>query len=124
MWENYGYPDLLPIPGPTLAVVLATLYVLSLACLSIGWRTRTSAIIATVLTADLGMLDTIGTLTKYTCIATHVLLLLSVSECGVAVVRRRVVEPVAIALAVGGRWRLPALGPCGRAAPAHLSLRA
>lgn len=82
LWDNYGYPGLLPIPGASVAIVLTTLYLISLVSLSLGWMTRTSALTALVLTAYLGMLDTIGTLTKYTAVASHVLLLLSVSPCG------------------------------------------
>lgn len=82
LWESFQYPGLLPIPSGPLAVALATLWVLSLTTLSIGWMSRTSAAISMVLTAYLGMLDLLSTLTKFTCIATHLLLLLSLSHCG------------------------------------------
>jgi hypothetical protein len=82
LWESFGFPDLLPIPSGPLAVALCTLLACSLVTLSIGWMSRTSAAIAGVLTAYLGMLDMLGSLTKYTCIATHVLLLLAVSPSG------------------------------------------
>jgi hypothetical protein len=82
LWESFGYPGLLPVPSASVAVAMATLYVLSLTTLSIGWMSRTSALLSMVLGAYLGMLDMIGTLTKFTCIATHLMLLLSVSQCG------------------------------------------
>ncbi|MFV0444170.1 MAG: HTTM domain-containing protein [Planctomycetaceae bacterium] len=82
LWENFGYPEMLPIPGAAAAVALTTLYVVTLATLCLGWMTRTSAFLAAVLTAYLSMLDTTGTITKFTVICTHVLLLLSLSACG------------------------------------------
>jgi hypothetical protein len=82
LWNNYGYPGLLPIPSPAVAIALYTLLGCALLSLMVGWMSRTSALIACVLTAYFGMLDTISTLTKFTCIATHVLLLLSLSGCG------------------------------------------
>jgi hypothetical protein len=82
LWESFGFPGLLPIPSGPLAVALCTLLGWSLAALAVGWMSRTSAAIAALLTAYLGMLDMLGSLTKYTCIATHVLLLLAMSPCG------------------------------------------
>ena len=82
LWENFGAPGWLPIPGATLAIALATMNIVALVSLCCGWRSRTSAAIATVLTAYLGLLDSIGTMTKYTCVATHMLLILSLSPCG------------------------------------------
>lgn len=82
LWDSFGYPGLLPIPSGSTAVALMTLLGCSLVTLVIGWRTRTSAAIAAALTVYLGMLDMLSTLTKYTCIAAHALLLLSLSPAG------------------------------------------
>jgi hypothetical protein len=82
LWDSYGYPGLLPIPSAPIAVACATLYVMSLVTLSVGWMSRTSAAVAMVLTAYLGMLDTLSSLTKFHSISTHFLLLLALSPCG------------------------------------------
>lgn len=79
---NYGYMDLIPVPNGTMAVALASLLVLTLITSSVGWCTRLSLIAATVLYTWLNVLDCLGTLTKYSVIASHGLLLLSLSPCG------------------------------------------
>ncbi|MCA9054543.1 MAG: HTTM domain-containing protein, partial [Planctomycetaceae bacterium] len=48
----------------------------------VGWKTRFSSLAAMVLVAYIGLLDSIGTLTKYTCVSTHIFLLLALSPCG------------------------------------------
>lgn len=82
LWFSYGYPDLLPIPSATVAVVFNTLLLLTLITTSIGWMSRVSAATACALFAYINLLDSISTMTKYSCIGTHVLLLLAVSNCG------------------------------------------
>jgi hypothetical protein len=82
MWESYGMDGLLPVPGAELAVALYTALLFFLLAASLGWLTRLSLITATVLYAWFSMLDSVGTLTKYNCIATHALFLLSLSHCG------------------------------------------
>ncbi len=82
IWNNYGQPDFLPIPTAPVAAGLYALLILSLITSSIGWRARTSLMISGVLLSYFGMLDLIGTMTKFTVIATHVLVLLSFSACG------------------------------------------
>lgn len=79
---NYGYPDLIPVPSGTVAVAAASLLVLTLVTSSLGWCTRLSLIIATVLYVWLNLLDCLGTLTKYSVIACHGMFLLSLSRCG------------------------------------------
>jgi hypothetical protein len=82
LWIGFGYRDMLPeLPG-TLAVALFSILILSLVASSIGWRTRTSLILATVLYTYFNLFDAVSTMTKYSVIASHVLLLLSVSKCG------------------------------------------
>ena len=79
---NYGLPDLVPVPNGTVAVAAASLLVLTLVTSSLGWCTRVSLIIATFLYTWLNLLDCIGTLTKYSVIASHGLFLLTLSRCG------------------------------------------
>ncbi len=82
IWNNYGQPDFLPIPTAHVAAGLYALLILALVSSILGWRTRLSLLIAGVLTAYFGMVDLISTMTKYTVVATHALLLLSLSDSG------------------------------------------
>ena len=63
-------------------VVLHSLLLFALAAVLVGWKTRTSLLIAFVLSAWFGLLDSPGTFKKYTVIGIHLMLLLSFSECG------------------------------------------
>lgn len=78
---NYGFDDFLPVPGGTIAVGMTTALVFSLVCASIGWCGRLALIISTALYTWLTLLDCLATMTKYTVIASHILLLLSLSPC-------------------------------------------
>ena len=80
--NNYGYFNMLPVPSGTVAVILMTLLVVLLVTTMIGWRTRISVIGCLVIYTHLNMLDCLSTFTKYSVIASHVLLLLSFSHCG------------------------------------------
>lgn len=79
---GYGYADFLPEFSGEVAVALHSLLVFALCAIFVGWRTRIALIIALVLYPYFSLLDSISTLTKYTVITTHLLLLLSCSECG------------------------------------------
>lgn len=79
---NYGYANFLPTPSGVVAVALASVLLLTLISASIGWCTRVSLVLATVLYTYLTLLDCLGTMTKYTVIASHGLLLLTMSDCG------------------------------------------
>ncbi|MEM7810311.1 MAG: HTTM domain-containing protein [Planctomycetota bacterium] len=82
LYINYGFPSPVPeFPG-AVAVALFTLFLATLLTTAAGWMTRLSASIAFALSVYFGLLDMIGTLSKFTVIATHALLLLSVSESG------------------------------------------
>lgn len=81
-WVGYGHTDLLPILPASGAVALKTALVFLLVCSSIGWRTRFSLIASAALYSYFGLVDGIGTLTKYTVLGTHVLLILGCSGCG------------------------------------------
>jgi hypothetical protein len=82
IWNSYGQPDFLPIPSSPVAAGLYAVLIGALLCSSLGWRTRTSLLIAAVLNAYFGMIDMISTMTKYTVVATHILTLMSLSGCG------------------------------------------
>ncbi len=82
IWNNYGQPDFLPIPTAPVAAGLYALLILALISASVGWRTRTSLLISGLLIPYFGMVDLIGTMTKFVVIATHAILLLSLSDCG------------------------------------------
>lgn len=81
--DNFGYLHFLPeFPG-SVAVALFTAMTFLLVTSSIGWCTRFSLLASTVLYAYFGLMDCMSTITKYTVIATHLLLLLGLSDCGV-----------------------------------------
>lgn len=82
LWVAYGSPALLPdLPAPV-AVGLFSLLVFCLITTSLGWKTRLSLVVVTVLYPAFGLLDMVSTLTKYTVLASHALLLLTLSGCG------------------------------------------
>ena len=82
MFELFGHGSVLPVLPPNLAVPLYSLLLLSLISAVIGFRTRLSLCVATVLYIYFNFLDGVGTMTKYSVIASHLLLLLSISNCG------------------------------------------
>jgi hypothetical protein len=82
MAHNYGYFDMMPTPSGTVAVLLASILAFSLLTTCIGWCTRASLIISTVLFTYLNLLDSMGSLTKYSAIAVHALFILTLSHCG------------------------------------------
>jgi hypothetical protein len=79
---NFGYPDWLPVFPGSLAVALHTSLAIFMVMAAIGWCTRFSLLATTVLYFYFCMLDCLSTGSKYTVIATHLLLLLSLSNCG------------------------------------------
>lgn len=82
LWNNYGFTNPFPeLPGSA-AVALFTLLLAALVTSSLGWMTRTSLAIASALYFYFTTLDSTATITKYTVIASHVLPLLAVSNCG------------------------------------------
>jgi hypothetical protein len=80
--DNYGYYEFVPVPSGTLAVALATLLVFTLVTSSLGWCTRLSLFVSLILYVYLNLLDCLSTLTKYSAIAAHGMLILSLSNCG------------------------------------------
>ncbi|MBW3542604.1 MAG: HTTM domain-containing protein [Planctomycetes bacterium] len=82
LWILYGYARLLPVPPAWLAVPLSGLLIFCLIASSLGWCTRFSLAAATALYTWFNLVDAISTMTKYSVIASHVLLLLTLSRCG------------------------------------------
>ena len=80
--QNFGYPGLLPEFSGPVAVGLFSILALLLATSSIGWCTRFSLLASTGLYFYFTMLDCLSTVSKYTVISTHLLLLLGLSHCG------------------------------------------
>lgn len=79
---GYGYANFLPEFSGEIAVALHTILLFAMVCTCIGWMTRPSLLISLVIYTYLSLLDAISTMTKYSVITTHLLLLLSCSECG------------------------------------------
>jgi hypothetical protein len=79
---GYGYPHMVPILDGTTTVALFSLLTLTLFTISIGYCTRLSLIVCSVLYLFFNNLDAISTMTKYSVITQHVLLLLACSNCG------------------------------------------
>ena len=86
IWVSYGITDWLPLFSGGTVVAMMTLMMILLITLSFGWCTRISAIGATVLFTYLSMTDSVSTLSKYSVISFHVLLLLSISKLRVCLV--------------------------------------
>jgi hypothetical protein len=80
--DGYGYMGLLPVCSGPVTVALFSVLIFALVSMSVGWMSRTSTIVSGVLFTYFTMLDCVSTMTKYTVIMTHVLVLLSLSECG------------------------------------------
>lgn len=84
LWEAYGVANMLPIPSPTWAMALYCAMVFCLITSCIGWKTRFSLFALVLLYPYFSVLDTLSTVTKFRAVATHLLLLLAVSDCGAA----------------------------------------
>ena len=80
--EAYGQENLLPILSPSLAIAAYTALVFFLITTCLGWRTRTSLFCVAVLYPYFGLLDSLGTITKYIVIGAHLFFLLGLSGCG------------------------------------------
>ena len=82
LWIQYGYAHLLPEFSGSVVVALYSLLLLCLVTSAIGFLTRVSLACAFVLYTYFNLVDSVSTMTKYSVIASHVLLLLSLSQCG------------------------------------------
>lgn len=82
IWMSYGVPDWLPLFSGGTVVAMMTVLMFLLMTLSVGWCTRFSAIGVTLLFTYISSTDSISTMSKSSVINSHVLLLLSLSNCG------------------------------------------
>jgi hypothetical protein len=82
IWTIYGHAPLFPLPSGELAVAIHSVTILALICACLGWCTRLSLIISTFGYVYLNSLDTLGTINKYSVIASHLIFVLCFSECG------------------------------------------
>lgn len=82
IFELFGEGPVLFVFPPSIAIPLYGILLFSMTCSVIGYRTRWSLAIATVLYGYFNPLDAISTFTKYSVIATHMLLLLTLSNAG------------------------------------------
>ncbi len=78
----YGIPNMLPMFSGEVIVVFHSVLILALIASSVGWCTRLSLAISTVLYIYLNLMDAVSTITKYSVIASHVMLILTLSQCG------------------------------------------
>lgn len=79
---GFGFGELFPMFGGTIVTALCTVLMFSLFTAMIGWKTRTSLIVSNLLFIYFCNIDYVTTMTKYSVIATHILLLLTFSNCG------------------------------------------
>jgi len=82
LFELFGNGSVLPVFSPEVAVPLYGIMLLCLLMASVGFRTRLSLLVATPLYVYFNLTDAIGTMTKYSVIGTHLLILLTVSQAG------------------------------------------
>ncbi|MDB5339252.1 MAG: hypothetical protein JWN70_4871, partial [Planctomycetaceae bacterium] len=82
LMENFHHTNLIPPVGPFLTACLASLLVAFLVTACIGWQTRVSLLGAFLIHTYFACNDMATSMTKFTVIETHMLLLLAVSECG------------------------------------------
>lgn len=80
--DNFGFYNWLPEFSGMVAVALYTVFLLLLVTACIGWCTRFSLLALAPLYGYFGLLDCMSTVTKYSVISVHLLLLLGVSSCG------------------------------------------
>lgn len=80
--ENYGHANFLPLFSGEIVVALGTALILLELAMLAGWCTRLATIGTLLLYTYFSLTDCISTATKYTVIASHILLIMSFSECG------------------------------------------
>lgn len=82
LFEFYGWDNPLPVMVPQLAAACYGLMIFAMACAIVGWQTRLSFCVGVPLYIYFNLLDTVGTMTKYSVIASHLLVLLALSRSG------------------------------------------
>lgn len=81
LFELFGQGQPLPVLPPSFAVALYGIMIFVLVCGVFGFKTRLAFLIGGPLYAYFNLLDAVGTMTKYSVIASHIFLILAVSEC-------------------------------------------
>jgi hypothetical protein len=81
MFELFGQGTPLPVLPPSFAIAIYGIMIFALICGVFGFRTRLAFLIGAPLYTYFNLLDAVSTMTKYSVIAAHVLLILAVSEC-------------------------------------------
>lgn len=79
---GYGYLDFMPEFSAPVIMAMISILIFTLVTAGLGFCTRISLIVAGVLHTYFSLIDCVSTMTKYTVIATHMFLILSVSHCG------------------------------------------
>jgi hypothetical protein len=92
--ELFGQGTVFPELPASFAAALYGIMIFALICGVFGFRTRLAFAIGTPLYMYFNLLDAVSTMTKYSVIASHILLILTVSNCGAvwsidAILRRR-----------------------------------
>lgn len=103
LYELFGQVNPLPPAPPQVAAALYGILMISMFSAVVGWKTRWSFLIATPLYIYFNLLDAVGTMTKYSVIASHVLIMLTLSNCGAvwsvdSILRRRELGAAATAV--------------------------
>ena len=80
--SNFGIPDMLPEFSAPVAVGLFTALAVLLVTSAIGWCTRLSLLGSCLLYFYFCYMDCLSTVTKYSVISQHIMLLLAMSNCG------------------------------------------
>jgi hypothetical protein len=80
--ELFGQGTPLPELPASFAAAIYGIMIFSLICAVFGFRTRMALMIGTPLYIYFNMLDSVSTMTKYSVIASHVLVVLTLSQCG------------------------------------------
>ena len=81
LFELFGQGQPLPVLPPSFAVALYGIMIFAMICGVFGFRTRLAFLIGAPLYTYFNLLDAVSTMTKYSVIAAHILLILAVSEC-------------------------------------------
>jgi len=82
LFQIYGEGSPLPELPASFAAALYGLMIFALICGVFGFRTRLALMIGTPLYIYFNLLDCAGTMTKYSVMAAHMLVILSLSHCG------------------------------------------
>jgi Vitamin K-dependent gamma-carboxylase len=82
IWNVYAHAPLFPEPSGEAAVAIHSVLILALMTSCLGWCTRFSMMVVSASYIFLNLLDSVGTMNKYSVIASHLVFLLCFSQCG------------------------------------------